>query len=73
MADSSKHPGDVRWGWKCPRCDAKTRIKRDPSTRTYRWECVRDACPAVGFGFVSRRRARIALREFRRRNEDVYR
>ncbi|MFC4544198.1 hypothetical protein ACFO5R_19920 [Halosolutus amylolyticus] len=73
MSRSNREPGDVRWGWDCPRCDRATRVRRDPSTGTYRWECPDETCPAVGFGFISRRRARLALREFRKREENVYR
>ncbi|MEY7851407.1 hypothetical protein AB7C87_19660 [Natrarchaeobius sp. A-rgal3] len=64
---------DVRWGWTCPRCNADADVERDPSSKTFRWVCSENPCPAVGFGFTSRRRARIALRDYRNRDENVYR
>ncbi|WP_090381231.1 hypothetical protein [Natronobacterium texcoconense] len=68
-----RYAGDVRWGWTCPRCDSEAPVRKDPSSETFRWECSRDDCPAVGFGFRSRRRARIALRKYCDRYESIYR
>ncbi|ARS90718.1 hypothetical protein [Natrarchaeobaculum aegyptiacum] len=64
---------DRRWGWQCPRCDADVPVTRDPDSETFRWECPREACLAVGFGFSSRRRARLALHRYRERYQNVYR
>ncbi|NHN41194.1 hypothetical protein G9C85_06025 [Halorubellus sp. JP-L1] len=58
-------------GWNCPRCDGETEIfyepGPDPATRRCGWRCPREDCQAIGFGFESRRRARVALREYRER------
>nr|WP_083861121.1 hypothetical protein [Halobiforma nitratireducens] len=66
--------GDVRWGWTCPCCNGETTVTRDSSSGTFRWECDREDCDTLGFGFRSRRRARIAIREsadeYRDRNRD---
>ncbi len=55
-------PRDLRWGWRCPRCDADAAVTRDPGSSTFCWACTDADCPAVGFGFRTRRRARLALR-----------
>ncbi|APW97818.1 hypothetical protein CHINAEXTREME_08515 [Halobiforma lacisalsi AJ5] len=68
-----RYAGDVRWGWTCPRCNAETTVTRDPSSETFRWECDREDCETLGFGFRSRRAARIALRESAEECRDVYR
>lgn len=73
MSRGDDTAGDVRWGWDCPRCDRQTKVRRDPGSDTFRWVCPEETCPAVGFGFSSRRRARIGLREYREREEDIYR
>ena len=73
MGRLDEHAGDMRWGWQCPRCNADVPVTRDPDSETFRWECPTDDCPAVGFGFASRRRARIALREYREAYQDIYR
>ncbi|PCR90605.1 hypothetical protein CP557_08850 [Natrinema ejinorense] len=65
--------GDMRWGWRCPVCGTDASVSRDPDSGTFRWECDADRCDAVGFGFTSRRQARLALREFRKRYRDNYR
>jgi hypothetical protein len=44
-----------------------------PHSETFRWKCDDDDCEATGFGFTSRCRARLALREYRDRYENVYR
>ncbi|RQG99065.1 hypothetical protein EA472_15585 [Natrarchaeobius oligotrophus] len=67
------YAGDERWGWCCPRCDRDVIVSDDPASETFRWECPTEGCRAVGFGFRSRRRARIALREYRERYRNVYR
>ncbi|NGM67931.1 hypothetical protein G6M89_02700 [Natronolimnobius sp. AArcel1] len=64
---------DLRWGWRCPRCETDVPVSRDPSTETFRWECPTESCLSVGFGFSSRRNARIALREYRERYQEIYR
>ena len=56
-------------GYRCPRCDGDTDVFRDPGTQRYGWICPDSDCLAVGFGFRSRRRARIGLREYRERFE----
>ncbi len=63
----------MRWGWTCPRCETDASVTRDHDADTFRWECDADGCAAVGFGFTSRRRARLALEEYRERYRDVYR
>ncbi|MFA9501723.1 hypothetical protein NP511_05705 [Natrinema thermotolerans] len=73
MSRRRTHAGDVRWGWTCPRCETDVSVRRDPDSDTFRWECDADHCAAVGFGFTSRRRARLALREYRERYQNVYR
>ncbi len=73
MPRSNDNASDIRWGWDCPRCDRATDVRRDPLTETFRWECPDETCPAVGFGFTSRRRARLGLRQFRERLPNVYR
>ncbi|THE63987.1 hypothetical protein D8Y22_15340 [Salinadaptatus halalkaliphilus] len=65
--------GDVRWGWQCPRCETDVPVTRDSGSETFCWACPQNTCPAVGFGFRSRRRARIALKEYRERYQDIYR
>ncbi|RQG93389.1 hypothetical protein [Natrarchaeobius chitinivorans] len=65
--------GDTRWGWCCPHCNRDVDVVKDPSTDTFRWECPGEACRAVGFGFSSRRQARIALLSYRKRYENTYR
>jgi hypothetical protein len=65
--------GDVRWGWECPRCEADVDVGRDPDTETFWWACERDGCFAVGFGFASRRRARLGVLEYRERYQQIYR
>lgn len=57
-------------GYECPRCDADTEIFTDPGTGTYGWICPEEGCQAIGFGFGSRRQARIGLREYRERFVD---
>ncbi|ELY75770.1 hypothetical protein C488_08972 [Natrinema pellirubrum DSM 15624] len=73
MSRRRTHAGDVRWGWTCPRCGTDVSVRRDPDSDTFRWECDADHCVAVGFGFTSRRRARLALREYRERYQNIYR
>ncbi|MFC4437383.1 MULTISPECIES: hypothetical protein [Natrialbaceae] len=73
MTRSRDYAGDTRWGWRCPRCGTDVSVGRDSETETFRWECAEDGCLAVGFGFASRRRARIALRDYRERYQGVYR
>lgn len=68
-----EYVNDLLWGWKCPRCDEDATVTKDPRTETFRWECPEESCPAVGFGFTSRRKARIALREYRERYNNIYR
>ncbi|MDF9745121.1 hypothetical protein [Natrinema salsiterrestre] len=65
--------GDMRWGWTCPLCETDVSVSRDPGSGTFRWECDNGACDAIGFGFSSRRRARLALREYRERYRNIYR
>ncbi|UHQ96023.1 hypothetical protein HYG82_20840 [Natrinema halophilum] len=64
---------DLMWGWTCPLCNAHVSVSRDPASGTFRWECDADACEAIGFGFASRRRARLALREYSERYDNLYR
>ncbi|ELY57382.1 hypothetical protein [Natronolimnohabitans innermongolicus] len=73
MGRPGEYAGDVRWGWECPRCDADVSVSRDPQSETFLWACPTEGCPSVGFGFSSRRRARIALRELRESYQDIYR
>ncbi|WP_440764982.1 hypothetical protein [Natronorubrum sp. DTA7] len=73
MTSSDEHADDMRWGWTCPRCNADVPVHRDDDSETFRWECPVDDCPSVGFGFKSRRRARIALREYREAYRNIYR
>ncbi|MFP8953547.1 hypothetical protein ACLI4Z_11310 [Natrialbaceae archaeon A-arb3/5] len=68
-----EYVGNIRWGWCCPRCDREATVTRDPSSETFRWECPDEACPSVGFGFRSRRAARIALGKYRDRYQNIYR
>ncbi|WP_121744743.1 hypothetical protein [Natronorubrum halophilum] len=68
-----EYAGDMRWGWQCPRCDADVPVDSDPHSETFYWACPVDDCPSVGFGFSSRRRARIALREYREAYQNIYR
>ncbi|RKD98219.1 hypothetical protein ATJ93_1224 [Halopiger aswanensis] len=70
---SRDYVDELRWGWQCPRCDADATVTKDPRTETFLWACPEESCPAVGFGFTSRRKARIALREYRERYNDIYR
>ncbi|WP_049926907.1 hypothetical protein [Halopiger goleimassiliensis] len=70
---SRKPIDDLRWGWRCPRCNTDVPVSRDPDSETFYWECPREGCPTVGFGFTSRRRARIGLREYRERYRNIYR
>lgn len=56
-------------GYRCPRCDGDTDIFRDERSETVGWVCT-DDCTAVGFGFQSRRLARIGLREYRDQFDD---
>ncbi|WP_425606683.1 hypothetical protein [Natrinema marinum] len=65
--------GDTRWGWICPLCETAASVTKDRDPDTFRWECDADECGAVGFGFTSQRRVRIALCEYRERYENVYR
>ncbi|WP_254529611.1 hypothetical protein [Natrinema gelatinilyticum] len=65
--------GDMQWGWTCPLCGTDASVSRDADSGTFRWKCDANACDAVGFGFASRRRARLALREYGKRHGDVYR
>ncbi|MFC5971498.1 hypothetical protein ACFPYI_09165 [Halomarina salina] len=58
---------DFYRGYRCPRCDDDTDVFRDPETGTFGWVCPKSDCDAIGFGFQSRRRARIGLREYRER------
>lgn len=73
MARSRDYAGDMRWGWTCPRCETDVAVGKDAATETFRWICEAESCLAVGFGFASRRRARIALRDYRERYRNVYR
>ncbi|WP_090616674.1 hypothetical protein [Natrinema salaciae] len=73
MNRPSVDAGDMRWGWTCPRCETDASVSSDPASETFRWECDDHSCEAVGFGFTSRRRARLALREYRERYQNVYR
>ncbi|MXV63132.1 hypothetical protein GS429_13850 [Natronorubrum sp. JWXQ-INN-674] len=73
MGHPNEYAGDTRWGWNCPRCETEATVSRDPDSETFRWECSNERCGSVGFGFTSRRRARIALREFREAYQNVYR
>lgn len=73
MDRPSVDAGDMRWGWTCPLCETDVSVSRDPDSGTFRWECDGDACEAVGFGFASRRKARLALKEYRERYRDIYR
>lgn len=68
-----RYAGDTKWGWECPRCDTDVEIETHDESGTYGWACPDDHCPAIGFGFSSRRRARIALREYRERYQNVFR
>ncbi|OIB56772.1 hypothetical protein BBD46_16350 [Natrialba sp. SSL1] len=70
---ANEYAGDIRWGWCCPRCERDVSVTRDPRSETFVWACPDEECPAVGFGFQSRRRARIALREYRERYQQIYR
>jgi hypothetical protein len=60
---------DFYRGYSCPRCDGDTDVFRDPGTGRFGWFCPKPDCRAVGFGFRSRRSARIGLREYRERFE----
>ncbi|WP_083867292.1 hypothetical protein [Natrialba taiwanensis] len=73
MSRPREFAADTRWGWCCPRCESDVPVRKDPRSETFRWECPDESCPAVGFGFTSRRRARIALREYRERYQGIYR
>ncbi|TYL36579.1 hypothetical protein CV102_21225 [Natronococcus pandeyae] len=73
MTRSRDHAGDMRWGWTCPRCGTDVSVGRDSETETFWWKCTEDGCLAVGFGFASRRRARIAVRDYRERYQRIYR
>lgn len=73
MSRRDERAVDTRWGWECPRCDADVPVVRDPDSETFCWACPTDDCPSVGFGFTSRRRARIALREYREAYRNIYR
>ncbi|MFB1063143.1 hypothetical protein [Natrinema sp. H-ect4] len=73
MDRASAEAGDMRWGWRCPLCETDVSVTRDPHSETFRWKCDDDDCEATGFGFTSRCRARLALREYRDRYENVYR
>lgn len=53
-----------RWGFECPRCGGDTDVFADDESDTYGWVCRDRDCRAVGFGFGSRRAARVGLREF---------
>lgn len=59
------------WGFDCPRCGADTDVFADDESETYGWVCPKRDCRAVGFGFESRRAARIGLREFTERASNV--
>ncbi|SEW00862.1 hypothetical protein [Natrinema salifodinae] len=73
MNRPSVDAGDLRWGWACPRCETDASVARDPGTGTFRWECDADDCDTVGFGFTSRRQARLALKEYREQYQNIYR
>ncbi|QFU83703.1 hypothetical protein [Natronorubrum aibiense] len=73
MSRPDEYAGDMRWGWQCPRCEADVSVDRDHRSETFRWKCPTDGCLAVGIGFSSRRRARLALREYRKAYQNVYR
>ncbi|MGQ3412074.1 hypothetical protein ACT4ML_07400 [Natrinema sp. LN54] len=73
MTRPSVDAGDMRWGWTCPLCETDASVSRDPESETFRWECDDESCEAVGFGFTSRRKARLALREYRERYQNIYR
>lgn len=73
MNRRDEYAGDMRWGWQCPRCEADVPVEKDPDSGTFLWACPTEGCPSVGFGFDSRRRARIALREYREAYQNIYR
>ncbi|ADB60777.1 hypothetical protein Htur_1892 [Haloterrigena turkmenica DSM 5511] len=73
MGRPNDYAGDLRWGWQCPRCDADVPVTRDAGSETFLWACPTEDCPSAGFGFSSRRRARIALREYREAYQNIYR
>ncbi|WP_394742474.1 hypothetical protein [Natronococcus roseus] len=73
MTDSKLPAGNIRWGWRCPRCDTDVAVARNPQTGTFSWVCEEPECVAVGFGFRSRRRARLGVLEYRERYRSVYR
>lgn len=73
MRRRDEHAVDTRWGWCCPRCEEDVPVIRDPHSQTFRWECQTNDCPAVGFGFSSRRRARLGLLEYREAFQRIYR
>ncbi|QRV15149.1 hypothetical protein JMJ58_19935 [Haloterrigena salifodinae] len=73
MGRPNEYAGDMRWGWECPRCDTDVSVARDPGSETFHWVCPTEDCPSVGFGFTSRRRARLALREYHEAYQNIYR
>ncbi|MDS0298991.1 hypothetical protein NDI76_09555 [Halogeometricum sp. S1BR25-6] len=64
----SKRPrglgGAFLWGFACPRCGGDTDVFVDERSATYGWICPESDCTAVGFGFESRRAARVGLRAY---------
>ncbi|WP_049888701.1 hypothetical protein [Natronococcus occultus] len=65
--------GNLRWGWRCPRCDTDVDVGRDGRTDTFYWHCEDVDCPAFGIGFRSRRQARLGVLEYRERYRGIYR
>jgi len=57
-----------RRGYDCPRCESDTEVFTDDATDSFGWICPDDGCQAIGFGFRTRRAARIGLREYRERH-----
>lgn len=52
------------WGFACPRCGGDTDVFVDAESETYGWICPEADCVSVGFGFESRRAARVGLRTY---------
>nr|WP_293033852.1 hypothetical protein [Natronococcus sp.] len=73
MTGSRTPAGNIRWGWRCPRCDSDVDVGKDSRTDTFYWSCKKDGCLAIGLGFRSRRRARLGVLEYRERYRSVYR
>lgn len=73
MNRARTYAGDMRWGWNCPRCNTEVTVSRDRDSETFEWRCPSETCLAVGFGFTSRRRARLGLLEYHERYQETYR